>query len=139
MPHINRRAVLAAGGVAAVNLPGLFAAGGTGAVDEVLRSGIARRKVPAVVGMAASENKTLYAGAFGTRDASGVPVHAASIFQIASMTKAVTTVAALQLVEQGKVTLRNPSPAAFHNSPTSMSWRDSMRPANRRCGPPGRP
>ena len=100
---------LAAGGAAATNLYTLLAApGGASGVDEVLRSGIARRKIPAVVGMAASESKTLYAGAFGTRDSSGAPVRVDSIFQIASMTKAITTVAALQLVEQGKVDLAEP-------------------------------
>jgi methyl acetate hydrolase len=81
--------------------------GDTG-IDEALRSGIARRKIPAVVGMAATESKTLYTGAFGVRDSQGTPVRADSIFAIASMTKAVTTVAALQLVEQGKVTLDEP-------------------------------
>ncbi len=84
------------------------ATGGTAGVDETLRSGIARRGIPAVVGMAASADKTLYAGAFGTRESSGQPVTADSIFAIASMTKAVTTVAALQLVEQGKVHLDEP-------------------------------
>jgi len=77
-------------------------------IDETLRTGIARRKVPAVVGMAANGNKTLYSGAFGVRDAEGTPVKVDTIFAIASMTKAVTTVAALQLVEQGKVTLEEP-------------------------------
>jgi CubicO group peptidase (beta-lactamase class C family) len=77
-------------------------------VDEALRSGIARRKVPAAVGSIADRRKTLYAGAFGVRDASGVPVQVDSIFRIASMTKPVTTVAALQLVEQGKVDLSEP-------------------------------
>jgi CubicO group peptidase (beta-lactamase class C family) len=77
-------------------------------IDEVLRSGIARRKVPAVVAMASTGSETLYSGAFGVRDGGGAPVTTASIFQIASMTKAVTTVAALQLVEQGKVTLDEP-------------------------------
>src|SRR6185369_1732644 len=99
-------AFLATGGVAAANLSTLLAApGGAGGVDEVLRSGIARRKIPAVVGMAANESETLYAGAFGTRDSSGAPLRVDSIFQIASMTKAITTVAAMQLVEQGKVDL----------------------------------
>jgi CubicO group peptidase (beta-lactamase class C family) len=106
MPQINRRFFLAA----ASGLKALFgAAGGSGAIDETLRSGIARRKIPAVVGMAASENKTLYAGAFGQRDSSGVPVGADSIFAIASMTKAITTTAAMQLVEQGKVDLKEPA------------------------------
>jgi CubicO group peptidase (beta-lactamase class C family) len=77
-------------------------------IDDVLQSGIARRKVPAVVAMASTANETLYRGAFGIRDRSGTPVTTASIFQIASMTKAITTVAALQLVEQGKVALDEP-------------------------------
>ena len=108
MPQINRRVFLAAAAGATTNLSSLFAAGDSTAVDEALRSGIARRRIPAVVGMVSSENKTLYAGAFGKRDASGVPVRVDSIFAIASMTKAVTTVAALQLVEQGKVDLAEP-------------------------------
>jgi methyl acetate hydrolase len=82
--------------------------GSPGKIDETLRSGIARRKIPAAVGMAATESKTLYAGAFGERDSQGTPVTADAIFAIASMTKAVTTVAALQLVEEGKVTLDEP-------------------------------
>ena len=58
--------------------------------------------------MFASGNKILYAGAFGTRDSTGVPVKVDTIFRIASMTKAITTAAALQLVEQGKVQLDEP-------------------------------
>jgi CubicO group peptidase (beta-lactamase class C family) len=81
---------------------------GDGKLDETLRAGIAKRGIPAVVGMAANKDKILYAGAFGTRDSSGTPVSTDSIFAIASMTKAVTTVAALQLVEQGKVKLEEP-------------------------------
>lgn len=82
--------------------------GATAGIDDTLRNGIAQRKIPAAVGMVANGHTVLYSGAFGTRDSSGVPVTADSIFAIASMTKAVTTVAALQLVEQGKVTLDEP-------------------------------
>src|SRR5262245_40065279 len=86
MPQMNRRVFLAT--ATAPTLARLFArTGGNDGVDETLRSGIARRKIPAVVGMVASPNKTLYVGAFGLRDASGVPVRVDSIFQIASMTK----------------------------------------------------
>ena len=108
MGIIDRRSFLAAGITAASSLNQLLAAPGRIAVDQVLRSGIAQRKIPAVVGMIASGSRTLYAGAFGRRDSSGVPVQVDSIFQIMSMTKAVTTVAALQLVEQGKVDLDEP-------------------------------
>jgi len=108
MRHIDRRDFLAAGITATSNLNHLLAASGRTEVDETLRSGIARRKIPAVVGMVASGSKTLYAGAFGRRDSSGVPVQVHSIFQTMSMTKAITTVAALQLVEQGKLGLDEP-------------------------------
>lgn len=82
---------------------------GSGAkIDETLRRGIARRKIPAVTGMVANGSKVLYQGAFGTRDTSEVPVKVDSIYGIASMTKAITTVAALQLVEQGKLALDEP-------------------------------
>ena len=51
----------------------------------------------------------LYSGAFGKRDsASGVDVQPDSIFAIASMTKAITSVAAMQLVERGKLKLDEP-------------------------------
>ena len=85
------------------------AMGAENAMDEVLRDGIAKRKIPAAVGMVANGSRTLYSGAFGTRDSSGVRVTPESIFSIASMTKAVTTVAALQLVEKGKATLDEPA------------------------------
>src|SRR5262245_45000545 len=59
--------------------------------------------------MAATDKAILYEGAFGTRDlAKGPEMTADTIFRIASMTKAVTSVAAMQLVEQGKLQLDQP-------------------------------
>jgi methyl acetate hydrolase len=78
-------------------------------IDAVLQSGLEQRKIPAIVAIAGTAGALTYSGAFGTRDsASSVPVTTDSIFAIASMTKAVTSVAAMQLVEQGKVTLDEP-------------------------------
>jgi CubicO group peptidase (beta-lactamase class C family) len=78
-------------------------------LDSVIRDSMTRRKIPAVVAMVATPDKITYTGAFGTRDsASGIAVKPDSIFFIASMTKAITTTAAMQLVEQGKVTLHEP-------------------------------
>src|SRR6266436_3858995 len=99
MPHITRRTCLAAGASAAFHFDAGAVASGAARVDQLLRLGIARRKIPAVAAAVADRRKTLYAGAFGTRDTSGVAVRADSLFQIASMTKAITTTAALQLVE----------------------------------------
>jgi len=83
-------------------------AGATG-LDEILRSASERRKIPAAAAMVANAEKTIWSGAFGTRDsASGMPVTTESIFAIASMTKAVTSTAALQLVDAGKLKLDEP-------------------------------
>jgi len=110
MPQVSRRIFVgtAAASAVAIQAAETPKAAQTQKMDEVLRSGITRRKIPAAVGSIADKRKTLYEGAFGVRDASGVPVRLDSIFRIASMTKPVTTVAALQLVEQGKVSLSEP-------------------------------
>jgi CubicO group peptidase (beta-lactamase class C family) len=56
--------------------------------------------------MAATRNGVLHQGAFGSREAgTDQPVLVDTIFRIASMTKPVTSVAVMQLVEQGQVAL----------------------------------
>jgi CubicO group peptidase (beta-lactamase class C family) len=65
--------------------------------------------VPGVVAVAATDNDVIYQAAFGKRDL-GKPeaMTADSVFWIASMTKAITGTAAMQLVEQGKLSLDAP-------------------------------
>ena len=83
---------------------------GAPGIDETLRESMMRRKIPVVTAMVATADKTTYSGAFGKRDsASGMDVKIDSIFAIASMTKAITSTAALQLVERGKLTLDEPA------------------------------
>ena len=78
-------------------------------IDDTLRGGMQRRMIPAVTAMVGGPNKITYQGAFGVRDrVSGLKVTPDSIFAIASMTKAVTSVAAMQLVDQGKLKLDEP-------------------------------
>jgi methyl acetate hydrolase len=80
-------------------------------IDAVLRAATAAREVPGVVAMAATDNGRIYEGVFGTRDlANGSAVTRDTVFRIASMTKAVTSVAAMQLVEQGRLALEAPVP-----------------------------
>jgi CubicO group peptidase (beta-lactamase class C family) len=82
----------------------------TNSIDAVLRAGMEQRKIPAVAAMAGTASAITYSGAFGTRDSvTATPITPESIFAIASMTKAVTSVAAMQLVEQGKLTLDEPA------------------------------
>jgi methyl acetate hydrolase len=62
-----------------------------------------------VVAVAASGRETIYEGAFGKRDlAKDDPMTLDSVFWIASMTKAITAAAAMQLVERGKLQLDRP-------------------------------
>jgi CubicO group peptidase (beta-lactamase class C family) len=80
-------------------------------IDGALRQAVEAKDVPGVVAMAATDKGLLYAGAFGTRVLdSGPPMTLDTVFRIASMTKAITSVAAMQLVEQGKLTLDEPVP-----------------------------
>jgi methyl acetate hydrolase len=73
-------------------------------LDSVLRRAVDAVDVPGVVAMAATDKGVLYEGAFGTRDlGQGPAMTLDTVFRIASMTKAVTCVAAMQLVEQGKL------------------------------------
>jgi methyl acetate hydrolase len=78
-------------------------------IDEVLRSSLQKRGIPTATAIVANADHVTYSGVFGKRDSGGsVNVAIDAIFRIASMTKAITTTAALQLVEQGKVTLDEP-------------------------------
>ncbi len=79
----------------------LLASDNSQGIGDALHSAMERHRIPAVAGMVADESKTLYSGAFGAAQTDG-------IYSIASMTKPITTVAALQLVEQGKVSLAEP-------------------------------
>ena len=82
---------------------------GASNLDDTLRAAVERRKIPAMAVMVAGPDKTIYTGAFGKRDSSsGIDAKSDSIFRIASMTKAITTTAAMQLVEQGKLSLTGP-------------------------------
>src|SRR5580700_9464940 len=80
-------------------------------LDAVLRAAVDAGAVPGVVAMAATDRGLLYEGAFGTRDlGKGPAMTRDTLFRIASMTKAVTCVAAMQLVERGLLTLDGPLP-----------------------------
>jgi methyl acetate hydrolase len=78
-------------------------------IDQALRQAADAKDVAGVVAMAATDSGTLYQGAFGKRDlVKGSDMTLDSVFWIASMTKAITSAAAMQLVEQGKLQLEQP-------------------------------
>ncbi len=78
-------------------------------IDQILRQKTDAREIAGVVAMAASGSEVIYEGAFGKRDlAKDDAMTADSVFWIASMTKAITAAGAMQLVEQGKLSLEDP-------------------------------
>jgi CubicO group peptidase (beta-lactamase class C family) len=78
-------------------------------LDAYLKQTIEHTKIPGVVAMVADADHVLYMGAFGSRDvANHAPMAVDSIFRIASMTKPVTSVAVMMLVEKGDVALDDP-------------------------------
>ncbi len=79
------------------------------AADEVLERAVEAGEVPGVVALAADAGGVIYEGAFGKREVGrDQPMTLDTVFWIASMTKAVTSVAAMQLVEQGRLDLDEP-------------------------------
>ena len=79
------------------------------AIDEAMRGAVARKEVAGVVVMAADRKGIIYQGAFGVADiAEARPLKLDALFRIASMTKAVTSTAAMQLVEQGRFAIEDP-------------------------------
>ena len=78
--------------------------------DTLLRAAAESGDVPGVVAMATDRNEIIYEGGFGSR-VLGEPAEMTpdTVVWIASMTKALTGTAAMQLVEQGKLALDMPA------------------------------
>lgn len=75
-------------------------------IDSVLRRAVDTGAVPGVVAMATDGRDTIYQGAFGERSLGGSGAMTPdTVFWIASMTKALTGAACMQLVEQGRIGL----------------------------------
>jgi methyl acetate hydrolase len=85
------------------------AARSTALIDKPLREAVERKDVPGVVALVTDRKGVVYQGAFGVADvATGRALTADALFRIASMTKAITSTAAMQLIEQGKFALEDP-------------------------------
>ena len=79
-------------------------------IDTLLRKAADSGEVPGVVAMATNRDGPIYEGAFGRRVLGQSPsMTTDTVVWIASMTKAVTGTAAMQLVEQGKLDLDAPA------------------------------
>src|SRR5207248_3229356 len=75
----------------------------------VIRHDVERRLIPGAVLLIARGGRVGYAEAFGCRDReAGAPMALDSIFRVASMTKPITSVAAMMLAEEGSLEIAAP-------------------------------
>ena len=85
-----------------------FSSDGLKRLDEFFAREIAAKRVPGAVVAIARDGKLVHYKAYGQRDpASGAPMTLDTVFGLASMTKIFTSVAALQLTEDGRLPLRS--------------------------------
>ncbi|KRQ94086.1 hypothetical protein CQ12_21005 [Bradyrhizobium jicamae] len=110
---MNRKAVGMILSIGAAALNGAASAqnsAGSAALDAGLHAAVERKDVPGVVALITDRERVLYRSAFGVADVeTGRPLASDAIFRIASMTKPVTSVALMQLVEQGRIGLDDPA------------------------------
>jgi CubicO group peptidase (beta-lactamase class C family) len=78
-------------------------------ITQKLEAAVQRGDAPGVVALVVDRDGALFEAAAGNADLTrGTPMRADAIFNIASMTKPVTSVAIMQLYEQGKLKLDDP-------------------------------
>jgi CubicO group peptidase (beta-lactamase class C family) len=78
-------------------------------VGDYLRNEIATGKIPGAIVLIQQHGQPVYFEKFGLRDvATGTPMTADTIFRLYSMSKPVTSVAAMMLMEDGKLKLADP-------------------------------
>jgi len=79
------------------------------AINGLLENAVAGGALPGVIAVVGDRDGTLYEGAFGRLSVDGEePARTDTMLAIASMTKAIASVAALQLIERGLVELEAP-------------------------------
>ena len=81
----------------------------TQAISRQLESAVQRGDTPGVTALVVDRDGVIYEGAAGKLDVGkNIPMPVNAIFNIASMTKPVTSVAIMMLLEQGKLKLDDP-------------------------------
>jgi CubicO group peptidase (beta-lactamase class C family) len=78
-------------------------------IADFFNNEIAQGKIPGAVLLIHQHGKPVYTGLFGVRDvATKLPMTTDTIFRISSMTKPITSVAAMMLIDEGKLKLDDP-------------------------------
>src|SRR6185436_16669889 len=93
----------------ATPVAGSFSREGLDRVGDYIRNEIATGKIPGAILLIQQHGKPVYFENFGVRDvATQLPMSADTIFRLYSMSKPITSVAAMMLVEDGKLRLDDP-------------------------------
>src|SRR5215471_18787590 len=81
-------------------------------IEKLFTQATESKTMPGIVAVAATDKGVLYEGAFGKRElGKDAAMTLDTVVWIASMTKAITGTAAMQLVESGKLDLERPASA----------------------------
>jgi CubicO group peptidase (beta-lactamase class C family) len=98
------------------------------AVRKLLEQEVAAKHIAGGVYLVSQKGKVVLKGAVGMQDTeAGKPMAMDTIFRIASMTKPITSVAAMILVEDGKIALEDPVSKyipEFADTPVAVSHKD---------------
>jgi methyl acetate hydrolase len=79
-------------------------------IQKALEAAVGPDRIPGIAAAVATRDGVIFEGAVGQKSAgSPAPMTFDSVFRIASMTKAITGAAAMQLVEQGRLALDQPA------------------------------
>lgn len=99
----------AVAGGARAEEPRQFSAEGLAKVSDYIRNEVATGKIPGAILLIQQHGKPVYSENFGVRDvATELSMSADTIFRLYSMSKPITSVAAMMLVEDGKLALTDP-------------------------------
>src|SRR3977135_1793230 len=97
-------------------------------VGDYIRNEIATSKIPGAIILIQQHGQPVYFENFGVRDvATKLPMTADTIFRLYSMSKPITSVAAMMLVEEGKLRVDVPVAeprAAFADAKVAVERRD---------------
>lgn len=120
-----------------------FSAAGLAQVGAYIRNEIASGKIPGAILLIQQQGKPVYSENFGVRDvATELSMSADTIFRLYSMSKPVTSVAAMMLVEEGKIALDDPVSKfipAFAQAKVGIEQKDEAGKLTLALEPPQRP
>lgn len=98
------------------------------AIDKLLEQEVAKKHVAGGVYLVSKKGKIVLKGAVGMQDADArKPMAIDTLFRIASMTKPITSVGVMMLVDEGKVALTDPLAKyvpEFADTPVAVSRKD---------------